>query len=82
MSGGLGGCARTHDANPLSGLSEKIGDLCDCAGAGGVLVGEAFGEFAAVAVTLCLEDEQVARVDAAIAADAMEHDFAFIEELV
>lgn len=53
------GCTRTHDANPSTSLSQKTGDLGDCAGAGGVLVGEAFDELAAVAVASRLGEWEI-----------------------
>ena len=63
----------------------RVGSLeqfVDRGGAGGVELGEAFGEFAALALTISFETDKVGHTDASVAADAMGGDVSVVKELI
>lgn len=62
--------------------SKLVGDLVDGSACRFVLVGEAFGEFATVALALLFELDEVADTYAAVASDAVRNDLASIKEFV
>lgn len=62
--------------------SEEVRDLVDRASTGLALVGETLCEFTAIALALCLEVEQVADADTAVAADTVGHDLTSVKKLV
>ncbi len=61
---------------------QQIGELVDGAFIGAVLCSKALCEFATVALAASFERDKVAQRDTAVAADAVEHDFALVEELI
>jgi len=62
--------------------SEEVGEFVDRSGMGLLLVREALGELAAVALAALFERDDFGERDASVAADTVERDLAAVEELV